>query len=136
MFEVRLQTAREQGRVEGLEAGALLGSKVTTGEVAPADVTSALREALTSPEPLRVDGLALPVAQLPTRQAERVVATVEQALATVTHECIDHECTDHECTGRACAHGAPSPSGGSPRTHRQNRDRSGLVTTRSAHSLA
>jgi hypothetical protein len=90
--ELRLAQAKEdgrhEGRVDGIQTGALLGSKVVAGEVEVEEVAAALHEALTSPGPLRVDGVEVPVAQMPPAAAKAAVGAVEHAL-------------QHICTGAA-----------------------------------
>lgn len=89
--EVRLQQAREdgrdEGRVEGLASGTAISSKVATGELDAADVLAALHTALRTPGPLRVDGLRVPVPQLPGPEADAVVAAVGDALEGLGRRC-------------------------------------------------
>jgi hypothetical protein len=85
--EVKLQQAREngadEGRVEGLAAGAAISKGVAAGDLGIDRITAALQSALTSPESLRIDGINLPVAQLTQSAAEAKVQTVADALMTV-----------------------------------------------------
>ncbi|HEU0090420.1 MAG TPA: hypothetical protein VFQ77_22635 [Pseudonocardiaceae bacterium] len=85
--EVKLQQARErgayEGRVEGLAAGADISKSVAAGDLLVERVETALRTALTSPESLRIDGVELPIAQLPPSAAEAKIHAVADALATV-----------------------------------------------------
>lgn len=85
--EVKLQQAREsgveEGRVEGLAAGAAISEGVAAGDLPVDQVETALHTALTSPEPLRINGIDLPVAQLAPSAAEAEIQAVATALATV-----------------------------------------------------
>lgn len=85
--EVKLQQAREngadEGRVEGLAVGAAISKSVAAGDLDVDHVEAALHTALTSPEPLRVDGISLPVAQLDTSAADAQIQAVKDALSTV-----------------------------------------------------
>jgi hypothetical protein len=85
--EIKLDQARESGmqagHVEGLAVGAALSRQVATGDLPVEHVESALRAALTSPEPLRVDGIDLPVPQVTTAIAEESVQRVSDCLAMV-----------------------------------------------------
>src|SRR5205823_12418116 len=62
--EVKLQQAREhgadEGRVEGLAAGAAISKSVAAGDLPVEQVDTALQAALTSPESLRVECINLP----------------------------------------------------------------------------
>jgi hypothetical protein len=88
--EVKLDEAREsgihEGHAEGLAAGAALSGQVAAGDLPVDHVTTALRIALNSPEPLRVDGIHLPIAQLAPAEAEVMVQQVREALGTVAKE--------------------------------------------------
>ncbi len=59
--ELKMQQERkdaaDEGRVQGLEAGAAISKVVAAGELRVDQVEAALRAALTSPESLRVDGI-------------------------------------------------------------------------------
>jgi hypothetical protein len=85
--EVKLQQARdsgaEEGRVEGLAAGAAISKRVVVGDLPVDQVETALHTALTSPESLRIDGINLPVAQLAPSAAEVKIQAVADDLATV-----------------------------------------------------
>lgn len=85
--EVKLQQAREngadEGRVEGLAAGAAISKSVATGDLEVDRVKAALHVALTSPESLRIDGINLPVSQLAPSAAEAKIRAVADALTTV-----------------------------------------------------
>lgn len=87
--EVKLQQARErgmqEGRVEGLAAGAAISKNVAAGDLPVEQVEAALRTALTSPESLRIDGIDLPVAQLAPPVADARIHAVADALSTVAH---------------------------------------------------
>jgi hypothetical protein len=88
--EVKLDEAREsgihEGHAEGLAAGAAISGQVAAGDLPVDHVTTALRIALNSPEPLRVDGIHLPIAQLAPAEAEVMVQQVREALGTVAKE--------------------------------------------------
>src|SRR5918998_2029616 len=85
--ELKMQQERkdaaDEGRVQGLEAGAAISKVVAAGELQVDQVEAALRAALTGPESLRVDGIDLPVPQLAVAAAERNVQKVADALTTV-----------------------------------------------------
>jgi hypothetical protein len=85
--EVRMQQAREdgvhEGRVDGLAAGAALGRGVATGDLPVERAEAAVRTALTTPQSLRIDGIDMPVAQLPPHAAEAQVHRVADALTAV-----------------------------------------------------
>ncbi|MCA1672140.1 MAG: hypothetical protein LC799_08045 [Actinobacteria bacterium] len=85
--ELKMQQERkdaaDEGRVQGLEAGAAISKVVAAGELRVDQVEAALRAALTSPESLRVDGIDLPVPQLAPPAAEKNVQKVADALTTV-----------------------------------------------------
>jgi hypothetical protein len=85
--EVKLQQEREkgadEGRVQGLAVGTAISKRVATGELPVEQVETALQAALTSPEPLRVDDINLPVAQLALSEAEKQTQAVKNALVTV-----------------------------------------------------
>lgn len=74
---------RNEGRVQGLEAGTAISKVVAAGELRVDQVEAALRAALTSPESLRVHGIDLAVPQLAPHVAERNVQKVANALTTV-----------------------------------------------------
>jgi hypothetical protein len=85
--ELKMQQERkdaaDEGRVQGLEAGAAISKVVAAGELQVDQVEAALRAALTGPESLRVDDIDLPVPQLAVAAAERNVQKVADALTTV-----------------------------------------------------
>lgn len=85
--ELKMQQERkdaaDEGRVQGLEAGAAISKGVAAGELRVDQVEAALRAALTSPESLQVNGINLPVPQLTPSVAERNVQKVANALTTV-----------------------------------------------------
>jgi hypothetical protein len=85
--EVKLQQARDngadEGRAEGLATGTAISKAVAAGDLRVDQVHAALHTALTSPEPLRIDGINLPVAQLTPSAAEAAIQTVADALTTV-----------------------------------------------------
>jgi hypothetical protein len=85
--ELKMQQERkdaaDEGRVQGLEAGAAISKGVAAGELRVDQVEAALRAALTSPESLQVNGINLPVPQLAPSAAERNVQKVANALTTV-----------------------------------------------------
>src|SRR5918998_2173880 len=83
--ELKMQQERkdaaDEGRVQGLEAGAAMSKVVAAGELQVDQVEAALRAALTSPDSLRVDGIDLAVPQLAPSVAERNVQNVANALS-------------------------------------------------------
>lgn len=83
--EVKLQQARENGAVEGLTAGAAISKGVAAGDLPVEQVQKALHTALTSPKPLRLNDIDLPVAQLAPFAATARTQEVVDALRTVAH---------------------------------------------------
>jgi hypothetical protein len=78
-----LEDAANEGRVQGLEAGAAISQGVAAGDLPVDQVEAALRTALTSQESLQVDGVNLLVPQLAPSAAEKNVQKVADALTTV-----------------------------------------------------
>ncbi len=91
-MQQELADAANEGRVQGLEAGATISKGVAAGDLPVAQVEAALRAALTSPEPLRVDGVDLPVPQLAPPAAERNVQKIANALTTVVEHSERPDC--------------------------------------------
>ncbi|MBV9141702.1 MAG: hypothetical protein JO115_12420 [Pseudonocardiales bacterium] len=92
--EVKLQQARENGAVEGLTAGAAISKGVAAGDLPVEQVQEALHTALTSPKPLRLNDIDLPVAQLAPFAATARTQEVVDALRTVAHyagRLMDHD---------------------------------------------
>jgi len=82
-MQQELADAADEGRVQGLEAGAVISKGVAAGDLPVDQVEAALRTALTSQESLRVDGVDLPVPQLASHAAEENVQRVANALTMV-----------------------------------------------------
>jgi hypothetical protein len=81
--ELELQQAGDEGRVEGLAAGIAISKSVVTGELPVEQVETALQNALTSPEPLKIDGINLSVPQLTDFAAKTNTQAVKDSLVTV-----------------------------------------------------
>jgi len=82
-MQQELVNAANEGRVQGLEAGAAISKGVAAGDLPVDQVEAALRTALTSQESLHVDGVDLPVPQLAPPAAEENVQKVANALTVV-----------------------------------------------------